>query len=146
MFSFQSFCSQFINLLHILISNVVFRCRVECVIVANDPTVKGGSYYPITVKKHLRAQDIARQNNLPCVYLGECQFEPPNFSYFNRSAKCCVQIASCSWTWCSEESEHNILQIMSIFEVWFLRLSSFHWGYIPISIVYGLCSPITQSG
>ncbi|XP_067938841.1 methylcrotonoyl-CoA carboxylase beta chain, mitochondrial-like [Watersipora subatra] len=42
---------------------------VECVIVANDSTVKGGSYYPITVKKHLRAQDIARENNLPCLYL-----------------------------------------------------------------------------
>jgi len=40
-----------------------------CVIVANDATVKGGTYYPITVKKHLRAQDIARENNLPCVYL-----------------------------------------------------------------------------
>lgn len=43
----------------------------ECVIVANDPTVKGGSYYPVTVKKHLRAQEIAEQNNLPCVYLVE---------------------------------------------------------------------------
>jgi 3-methylcrotonyl-CoA carboxylase beta subunit len=41
----------------------------ECVIVANDATVKGGTYYPVTVKKHLRAQDIARQNNLPCIYL-----------------------------------------------------------------------------
>jgi 3-methylcrotonyl-CoA carboxylase beta subunit len=41
----------------------------ECVIVANDATVKGGTYYPITVKKHLRAQEIARQNNLPCIYL-----------------------------------------------------------------------------
>lgn len=41
----------------------------ECVIVANDATVKGGTYYPITVKKHLRAQDIALENNLPCVYL-----------------------------------------------------------------------------
>jgi 3-methylcrotonyl-CoA carboxylase beta subunit len=41
----------------------------ECVVVANDATVKGGTYYPITVKKHLRAQEIARQNNLPCVYL-----------------------------------------------------------------------------
>ena len=41
----------------------------ECVIVANDATVKGGTYYPITVKKHLRAQEIALQNNLPCVYL-----------------------------------------------------------------------------
>ena len=38
-------------------------------IVANDATVKGGSYYPITVKKHLRAQDIARENCLPCIYL-----------------------------------------------------------------------------
>lgn len=42
---------------------------VECVIVANDSTVKGGSYYPITVKKHLRAQEIARENRLPCIYL-----------------------------------------------------------------------------
>jgi 3-methylcrotonyl-CoA carboxylase beta subunit len=43
----------------------------ECVIVANDPTVKGGTYYPITVKKHLRAQEIARDNRLPCLYLVE---------------------------------------------------------------------------
>lgn len=41
----------------------------ECVIVVNDATVKGGTYYPVSVKKHLRAQDIARENNLPCVYL-----------------------------------------------------------------------------
>ncbi len=41
----------------------------QCVIVANDATVKGGSYYPLTVKKHLRAQEVARQNRLPCVYL-----------------------------------------------------------------------------
>lgn len=42
---------------------------VECMIVANDATVKGGSYYPLTVKKHLRAQTIALQNRLPCIYL-----------------------------------------------------------------------------
>ena len=41
----------------------------ECVIIANDATVKGGTYYPITVKKHLRAQDIAQANRLPCIYL-----------------------------------------------------------------------------
>jgi acetyl-CoA carboxylase carboxyltransferase component len=41
----------------------------ECVIVANDATVKGGTYYPLTVKKHVRAQEIAQQNHLPCVYL-----------------------------------------------------------------------------
>ena len=41
----------------------------ECVIVANDATIKGGTYYPITVKKHLRAQEVARQNRLPCIYL-----------------------------------------------------------------------------
>src|SRR6201985_3762119 len=41
----------------------------ECVIVANDATVKGGTYFPMTVKKHLRAQEIALKNNLPCVYL-----------------------------------------------------------------------------
>jgi 3-methylcrotonyl-CoA carboxylase beta subunit len=42
---------------------------VHCMIVCNDATVKGGTYYPMTVKKHLRAQEIAQQNNLPCVYL-----------------------------------------------------------------------------
>ena len=41
----------------------------ECVVVANDATVKGGTYYPMTVKKHLRAQTVAAENNLPCVYL-----------------------------------------------------------------------------
>ena len=46
-------------------------------VVANDPTVKGGTYYPITVKKHLRAQEIARENRLPCVYLGA----PLNFNH-----------------------------------------------------------------
>src|SRR6187399_3526524 len=42
------------------------RC---CVLVANDATVKGGSYFPLTVKKHLRAQEVAEQNHLPCLYL-----------------------------------------------------------------------------
>ncbi len=41
----------------------------ECMVVANDATVKGGTYFPMTVKKHLRAQEIAQQNNLPCIYL-----------------------------------------------------------------------------
>jgi 3-methylcrotonyl-CoA carboxylase beta subunit len=41
----------------------------ECVVVANDATVKGGTYYPMTVKKHLRAQEVARVNHLPCIYL-----------------------------------------------------------------------------
>src|SRR5260221_133339 len=41
----------------------------ECVVVVNDATVKGGTYFPVTVKKHLRAQEIARQNRLPCIYL-----------------------------------------------------------------------------
>ena len=44
---------------------------VECMIVANDPTVKGGTYHPMTVKKHLRAQEIALENRLPCIYLVE---------------------------------------------------------------------------
>ncbi len=48
------------------IGRVSGRC---CMIVANDATVKGGTYYPMTVKKHLRAQEIAQQNNLPCLYL-----------------------------------------------------------------------------
>ena len=48
------------------VGRVSGRC---CMIVANDATVKGGTYYPMTVKKHLRAQEIAQQNNLPCIYL-----------------------------------------------------------------------------
>jgi 3-methylcrotonyl-CoA carboxylase beta subunit len=41
----------------------------ECVVVCNDSTIKGGTYYPVTVKKHLRAQEVARENRLPCIYL-----------------------------------------------------------------------------
>src|SRR6201990_757976 len=41
----------------------------ECLIIANDATVKGGTYFPMTVKKHLRAQEVALQNQLPCIYL-----------------------------------------------------------------------------
>ena len=41
----------------------------ECVVVCNDATIKGGTYFPMTVKKHLRAQEIARENRLPCIYL-----------------------------------------------------------------------------
>ena len=52
-----------------IVTGVGVVSGTECVIVANDATVKGGTYYPITVKKHLRAQEIARENNLPCIYL-----------------------------------------------------------------------------
>jgi 3-methylcrotonyl-CoA carboxylase beta subunit len=52
-----------------LIAGIGRVAGVECVIVCNDATVKGGTYYPLTVKKHLRAQEIAQQNRLPCIYL-----------------------------------------------------------------------------
>ena len=52
-----------------IVTGVGVVSGAECVIVANDATVKGGTYCPITVKKHLRAQEIARENNLPCIYL-----------------------------------------------------------------------------
>ena len=52
-----------------LITGIGRVSGVECVIVCNDATVKGGTYYPLTVKKHLRAQEVAQQNNLPCIYL-----------------------------------------------------------------------------
>jgi len=52
-----------------LIAGIGRISGIECLIVANDATVKGGTYYPMTVKKHLRAQEIARENRLPCVYL-----------------------------------------------------------------------------
>jgi 3-methylcrotonyl-CoA carboxylase beta subunit len=52
-----------------IITGIGLVSGVECVIVANDATVKGGTYYPMTVKKHLRAQEVARENRLPCIYL-----------------------------------------------------------------------------
>eukprot|EP00921_Rhytidocystis_pertsovi_P015552 GHVQ01024734.1.p1 GENE.GHVQ01024734.1~~GHVQ01024734.1.p1 ORF type:complete len:700 (-),score=117.97 GHVQ01024734.1:940-3039(-) len=52
-----------------IVTGIGTVCGRHCVIVANDATVKGGSYYPITVKKHLRAQEIAMHNRLPCVYM-----------------------------------------------------------------------------
>jgi len=52
-----------------IITGVGMVSGVECMVVVNDPTVKGGTYYPITVKKHVRAQQIAMENNLPCIYL-----------------------------------------------------------------------------
>ena len=82
----------------------------ECILVANDATVKGGTYFPITVKKHLRAQEIAEQNRLPCIYLVDSggAFLPlqaevfPDRDHFGRifynqarlSAKAIPQIAS----------------------------------------------------
>ena len=52
-----------------LITGIGRVSGIECMVVCNDATVKGGTYYPMTVKKHLRAQEIARENNLPCIYL-----------------------------------------------------------------------------
>ena len=52
-----------------IITGVGRVAGVECMVIANDATVKGGTYYPITVKKHIRAQEIAEENRLPCVYL-----------------------------------------------------------------------------
>ena len=52
-----------------MVTGIGMVCGRECVVVANDATVKGGTYYPITVKKHLRAQEIALENRLPCIYL-----------------------------------------------------------------------------
>ncbi|HEV8376050.1 MAG TPA: carboxyl transferase domain-containing protein, partial [Candidatus Polarisedimenticolia bacterium] len=52
-----------------LVTGIGRIAGVECLLVANDATVKGGTYYPMTVKKHLRAQQIALENRLPCLYL-----------------------------------------------------------------------------
>ena len=52
-----------------IVTGIVVIHNRPCVIIANDPTVKGGTYFPITVKKHLRAQEIALENHLPCIYL-----------------------------------------------------------------------------
>lgn len=52
-----------------IITGIIQVIGKQCIVIANDATVKGGTYYPITVKKHLRAQEIALENNLPCIYL-----------------------------------------------------------------------------
>ena len=52
-----------------IITGIITINDQHCIVIANDATVKGGTYYPITVKKHLRAQEIALENNLPCIYL-----------------------------------------------------------------------------
>jgi len=52
-----------------VIAGVAQVCGIDCMVICNDATVKGGTYYPLTVKKHLRAQAIAEQNHLPCIYL-----------------------------------------------------------------------------
>ena len=52
-----------------VVAGITYVKDRQCIVVANDATVKGGTYYPITVKKHLRAQEIAAQNRLPCLYL-----------------------------------------------------------------------------
>jgi 3-methylcrotonyl-CoA carboxylase beta subunit len=52
-----------------LIAGIGRVSGVDCMVVCNDATVKGGTYYPMTVKKHLRAQEVAQQNQLPCIYL-----------------------------------------------------------------------------
>jgi len=52
-----------------IISGIGQVSGIDCIIIVNDATVKGGTYYPLTVKKHLRAQQIAQENNLPCIYL-----------------------------------------------------------------------------
>ena len=58
-------------------------------IVANDATVKGGTYYPITVKKHVRAQEMALENRLPCIYLGEYHLiNDYNYSNLSSASEC----------------------------------------------------------
>ena len=52
-----------------IITGIVTVHNQSCMVIANDATVKGGTYFPITVKKHLRAQEIALENRLPCIYL-----------------------------------------------------------------------------
>ena len=92
-----------------IITGIVTVHNQSCMVIANDATVKGGTYFPITVKKHLRAQEIALQNRLPCIYLVDSggAFLPkqdevfPDKNHFGRifynqarmSAKCIPQFA-----------------------------------------------------
>ena len=96
-----------------LISGIGRVSGRECMVVANDPTVKGGTYYPLTVKKHLRAQEIAGENSLPCIYLVESggAFLPrqdevfPDREHFGRiffsiQAQACRRKALRRLPWC----------------------------------------------
>jgi len=67
-----------------LITGIITIHGRQCIVVANDATVKGGTYYPLTVKKHLRAQEIALENHLPCIYLSivVVHFYPNRMKYF----------------------------------------------------------------
>lgn len=92
-----------------LITGIGLVCEQECMIVINDATVKGGTYYPLTVKKHLRAQEIADANHLPCIYIvdsggaflplqdevfpDKCHFGRIFYNQANLSAKNIPQIA-----------------------------------------------------
>ena len=86
----------------------------ECLFVANDATIKGGSYYPMTVKKHIRAQEIATENHLPCIYLVDSggAFLPlqdevfPDKGHFGRifrnpSNRCGNGVVYCWWSICA---------------------------------------------
>src|SRR3989338_8391718 len=72
-----------------LIAGIGRVSGVDCMIVCNDATVKGGTYYPLTVKKHLRAQEVAQQNHLPCIYL----VDSGGANLPNMSARGIAQIA-----------------------------------------------------
>ena len=82
-----------------------------CMVVANDATVKGGTYFPMTVKKHLRAQEVALENNLPCIYLVDSggAFLPlqsevfPDKEHFSRHStnRCCDGKLYGRWCLCS---------------------------------------------
>ena len=93
-----------------IITGIVSIKNRACIVIANDATVKGGTYYPLTVKKHLRAQEIALENHLPCIYLVDSggAFLPkqdevfPDKNHFGRifynqarmSANCIPQLAA----------------------------------------------------
>lgn len=59
-----------------IITGIGRICGTECIVVANDASVKAGTYFPMTVKKHLRAQQVALENHLPCVYLVDSGVSP----------------------------------------------------------------------
>lgn len=113
----------------------------ECVVVVNDATVKGGSYYPLTVKKHLRAQEIARENGLPCVYIGmsflmliksSCSL-PNDVEQWNPEVLLSPIKRTCSRT-------RNTLAVFSI--IWYsLRIGR---GKLELMEIYRLKCPLSE--
>ena len=123
-----------------------------CMLVANDPTVKGGTYYPITVKKHLRAQEIASQCKLPCIYLvdsggaylrkqADVFPDKDNFGriFYNQAVMSAEGIPKLHWYWVSAQLGVPIYRQWLMKVSWSKEMVLFSWqDHHSLRLVTGL--------